>query len=158
MEIRNCKLAAAVGSLLLAACYTQAPLETALPAPATRIVAMVTDSGAAALGNTIGPGAMEIEGLVEEASPEAWRLQLLRVNDRFGKTNVWQGQVITFPRHMLARPEVRRLDKTRSWLAAGGIAVGAVLAAQAFSSIVGGDDINTTPVPQATRLLPGGIR
>ncbi len=159
MTIRNCtRAAAAITSLLLAACYTQIPLETAVPAPATRIVATVTDSGAVALGNAIGPGALEVEGVVEEATADSWKLQMLRVDDRFGKSNVWQRQVVNFPRYTLTRPEVRRLDKTRSWLAAGGIIAGAFLSAQAFSAIIGGDGPDNTPVPQAIRLIPGGVR
>jgi hypothetical protein len=143
----------------LGGCYSQVPLEVAVPLPATRIVAQVTDSGAVALGNTIGSGALEVEGVVTEATPEEWKLQVLRVNDKFGASSVWQGQLITFPRFSLTRPRARRIDKQRSWMAAGGIVLGAVLAGRLFGGFVSDDgpDDNPTP-PQAIILAPGGIR
>lgn len=159
MKSRIVRSAPAALILLLGGCYSQVPLEVAVPLPATRIVAQVTDSGAVALGNTIGSGALEVEGIVTEATPEAWKLQVLRVDDKFGASNVWQRQVITFPRFSLTRPRARRIDKQRSWLAAGGIIAGAVLAGRLFGGLVSDDgpDDNPTP-PQQIILAPGGIR
>jgi hypothetical protein len=149
---------AAAGSMLLAGCWTSRPLEVAVPQPQTRVIAQVTDSGAVALGNTIGAGALEVEGVVTEATPDAWKLQVLRVDDKFGASNVWQRQVITFPRYSLTRPRVKQLDKRRSWIAAGGIVLGAVAAARIFGGIIVGEDPDPNPnPPPATLVLPGGI-
>jgi hypothetical protein len=158
MKNRVVSTFAAASVALLAACYTQAPLDVAAPAPSTRIVAQVTDAGAAALGNTIGAGALEVEGVITEATPDEWKIQMLRVDDKFGVSNPWQGQVVTVPRQFLTRPQTRRLDKTRSYLAAAGITVGAVLAARLFGGLIVGDPDDTDPVPQATILVPGGVR
>ena len=134
---------------LVTACYVQKPLDVAVPAPETRIVAIVTDSGAAALSNTIGPGAMEIEGVVSEADQSQWKLQLLRVDNRFGVSNSWQRQPVTFPRNSLMNTRVKRLDKTRSWLAAGGIVSAAFIVAKIFGNVIGSDEPpDTNPNPQ----------
>src|SRR5437763_10126110 len=62
----------AVGVLpLLAACYTQRPLTVPVPAVGTQIVASVTDSGVVAMSNALGPGAVEVEGVIAAADASA---------------------------------------------------------------------------------------
>src|SRR5207248_867880 len=67
---------------LLAACYTQRPLTVPVPAVGTQIVASVTDSGVVAMSNALGPGAVEVEGVIAAADASAWELQLVRVDYR----------------------------------------------------------------------------
>ena len=94
-----------------------------------------------------------------EATPEVWKLQVLRVDDKFGASNVWQRQVISFPRYALTRPRMKRVDMTRSWLAAGGIVAGAVLAAKVFGGLIVDDGGDPNPTPPPAILIPtGGIR
>lgn len=147
---RSSRLGRAVALGLLvstAACYMHVPLETPTPPPSTRVVASVTDSGTVALGNAIGPGAIEVEGLVAKTDVEAWELQLLRVDHRDGRSIAWNRELVSFPRGALANPTERRLDRTRSWLAAGFITVGAIVAASLFQ-LVGADDVsNPDPIP-----------
>src|SRR2546426_835806 len=52
---------------LFAACYTQRPLTVPVPAVGTQIVASVTDSGVVAMSNALGPGALEVEGVIAAA-------------------------------------------------------------------------------------------
>lgn len=129
------------------ACYMRVPLETPTPPPSTRVVASVTDSGTVALGNAIGPGAIEVEGLVAKTDAEAWELLLLRVDHRDGRSVVWNREPVTFPHGALANPTERRLDRTRSWVAAGLITAGAIAAASMFR-LIGADDFsNPDPIP-----------
>jgi len=65
---------------LVAACFTQAPIETPVPAHDMRIVAQVTDTGVLAMSNALGPGAREVEGIVAGADATSWDLRLLRVD------------------------------------------------------------------------------
>jgi hypothetical protein len=140
----------------LSGCYSQRPLEVAVPSPDTRVIAQVTDTGAVVLGSMIGTGALEVEGVVTEATADAWKLQVLRVDDKFGATNVWQRQVITFPRYTLTRPRVKQLDKRRSWLAAGGIVLGAFAAGRLFGGFITGEDPDPNPTPPPANLIPSG--
>ena len=137
-----------------AGCYMQRPLATPVPAPSTRIVAQLTDSGAVAVGSRLGPGAVEVEGVVSNASESSWDLNLLRVSYRGGTSNTWNRELVSFPRFALSNATERRVNKTRSWLVAGLIGVGAVLMSQAFSEFGSGEPGNGEPNPQNIRTLP----
>jgi hypothetical protein len=141
--------------ILLTACYTQVPLTTVTPAPATRIIATLTDTGIVEMSNTIGPGAEEVEGIVTEADARAWRLNLVRVDHRGGSSVLWNREPVTFPRYTLKNPTVKQVDKTRSWVAGGLVAVGAILAARLFSNI-GADEDPQQPPPPPNIRIPGG--
>src|SRR2546430_5711970 len=107
-----------LGSVCLAACFTQAPLAGPVPAPETRIVAMVTDSGVLAMSNAIGPSATEVEGIVAGADATSWDLRLLRVEYRNGQSVPWNRELVRFPRSALSQATERRFSKGRSWIMA----------------------------------------
>ncbi len=126
------------GAVLFAAstaCYTQQPLVSSIPAPATRIIAQVTDSGAVAIGGPVGPGALEVEGIVATADEAVWNVNLTRVDYRGGSSVVWNKELVAFPRNALSHVNEKRVSKSRSWMAAGLIAAGAFLASRAFTEI-----------------------
>jgi hypothetical protein len=129
------------------ACYTQRPLSMAVPTPATRIVAQVTDTGAVAMGNTIGSGALEVEGVVAEADASTWKLHLVRVDQRGGTSTLWNRELVTFPRYALTNARERKLDTKRSWIVAGIIAAAIVTVTVLFGSVLGGEDTDTDPPP-----------
>ena len=136
----------AVGSVcLLAACFTQTPLTSSTPAPETRIVAMVTDTGVLAMSNAIGSGATEVEGIVAGADATSWDLRMLRVDYRNGQSVTWNRELVHFPRSALSQASERRFSSRRSWLMAGLLTSTAFLAAR-FLGIIGGGD-NTPPPP-----------
>lgn len=142
----------------MTACYTQRPLTTPAPAPTTRIVATVTDSGTVAMSNAIGSGAVAVEGIVAAANGNAWDLLLVRVDHRDGRSILWNRERVSFPSYALADPTERTLDKRRSWLAAGVVVLGAFLAARAFS-LIGGDEVpDDNPIPQEIIVPVGGRR
>lgn len=122
---------------LLAACYMQSPLATPVPLPDQRIVAQVTDTGAVAMGNALGPGAREVEGIVAGADAASWDVRLLRVDYRGGSSVRWNGEVVRFPRAALSQATERRFSRGRSWLIAGLITSSALLAAR-FLGVIGG--------------------
>lgn len=137
-----------------AGCYTQRPLDGPVPAPATRIIAELTDAGTVAMSNLIGPGATEVEGVVAAANDEAWTLQLLRVDHRDRRSIDWNREAVRFPRTALHDPVVKVLDRKKSWLAAGAITIGALLAARSFNLLGGDSDETTEPIPEFL-LIPG---
>ena len=133
--------------LLAAGCYKQRPLETRPPAPATRIIADLTDGGTAAMANAIGAGVLEVEGVVSAADDSTWTLQMVRAALRDGRTIDWNRELVRFPAIALTDPRVVVFDTKRSWLAAGGITIGALLVARAFN-LIGSpeeDDHQTPP-------------
>ncbi|HEY0673611.1 MAG TPA: hypothetical protein VGD27_15135 [Longimicrobiales bacterium] len=139
-----------------AGCYVEKPLETLPPPPATRILATLTDSGTVAMSNAIGPGALAVEGVVTSANNNVWVLQMLRVDHRDGRTINWNREPVSFAPNLLSKPTVKVLDRTRSWLAAGGIAIGAFVLAQAFDLFGSPDEEGEEPPPPASVIPSGG--
>jgi hypothetical protein len=143
--------------LVSAGCYVEQPLTNLPPAPATRISAELSDSGTVAMSNAIGPGATLVEGVVSSASSDEWVLQMVRVDHRDGRSVDWNGEPVRFAPNFLTQPTVRKLDKGRSWLAAGGILIGAFALAQAFDLFGSPEEDDGGPQPPAS-LIPAGGR
>jgi len=142
-------------SLTATGCYMRQPLQTEPPPPATRIIADLTDAGTVAMSNALGPGVLEVEGVVTSADGNAWALNMLRADHRDGRSIMWNREPVSFPRSALVNPVVVVFDKKRSLLAAGGITLGAFVLARAFNLIgASEDDDNTTP-PAQTRIPSG---
>ena len=139
---------------LSSGCYKEQPLETLPPAPAMRLTVELTDSGTVTMSNAIGAGALSVEGVVASANEQQWTLQMLRVNHRDGRAIDWNHEAVAFPSNVLVRPTVKVLDKNRSWLAAGGIVVGAFIVARALDiGFVGDDEEDNGEEPQQI-LIP----
>lgn len=143
--------------VLLSACYTQIPMTTDVPAPSTRIIATVTDSGTVVMANKIGPGAQAVEGVVTAADAKEWTLSLVQVEYRGGTSVQWSREVVTFPRYALTNPTVKRVDMAKSWIAGGLVAASVFIVAKAFGAVGTSDNGGTTPSPPAIRI-PGGGR
>ncbi|HTI06091.1 MAG TPA: hypothetical protein VL549_12285 [Gemmatimonadales bacterium] len=138
----------AVGFIpLVAACYLQSPLMSPTPAPDMRIVAQVTDTGVLEMGQAIGPGATEVEGVVANADATAWDLRMLRVDYRGGSSVLWKGELVHFPRSALSQATERRFSRGRSWVLAGVITSTALLAARFLGFLGGGDSTDKPPPP-----------
>lgn len=88
----------------------------------------------------LGPGAVEVEGIVSSATDAEWKLHLLRVDHRLAGTVPWNREEVTFPRPMLIQVREKRLSKKRSILAAAGLTGGALLLARIFGVVGVGDD------------------
>lgn len=151
-------VAALIPCLLLGACYKRQPLATATPAPSTRIVAELTDTGTVVMGNSIGPGALEVEGVVSRATEAEWTLYVLRVDHRDGRSIAWNRELVSFPRAALSSPSVVVLDTRRSWLAAGATVAGAFLLARAFQLLGADDDDRDGGGPPPQELIVAGRR
>jgi hypothetical protein len=135
-------------SLVSAGCFQRVPMTAAVPAPATRVVATLTDSGTVAMSNALGAGALEVEGVITNADGNQWTMQMLRVDHRDQRTIEWNRELVTVPRNVITNPSVVVFDKKRTWVAAAGITLGAFLAARAFNLVGGNDEINEGEQPQ----------
>lgn len=134
-------------ALLLAACYVQRPLDTAVPQTSSRIVVQITDTGRVALANQLGPGASSVEGVVVTADESTWDMRLLRVDYRVGGSQPWNGERVTFPRYALTNASERSLDRRKSWIMGLAIVGTALLAAKAFGALGFGGGGGGEPAP-----------
>ena len=130
MQVARTRLALATCVVALTACYNTVPLGFAVPEPEARVIARLTDIGADRMAGAIGVAATEIEGIVESATDSIWRLRLVRVDQRGGVSTVWSRELVSFPRSALTSPTEKRLDKKKSWMAAGAVTIGLFLIQQ----------------------------
>ncbi len=158
MNVKRAVVAAV--AVFASGCYMQRPLDVTPPPPSTHLMAQLTDSGTVALSNALGPGALGVEGVVAAADAQSWTLQMLRVDHRDGRTIEWNREQVVFPRAVLSQPMVKVLDKKRSWMAAGGIVIGAFVLAQTFDLFGSPDEEGDEPPPPASvvPVIPGGGR
>lgn len=145
-------------TLLLATggCYTQVPLDTFPPAPATHVLAQLTDSGTYVMSNTIGSGVVAIEGIFVAADKNVWQLNMVSAEQKDGRSVPWNRELVSFPRNALTQLQVRTLDRKRSWIAAGGILLGSLALSRAFNLLGSNDSKDETPSPAASVILGGG--
>jgi len=132
---------------LVAGCYSEIPLTTPTPAPGTRIVAQVSDSGIAALSNALGAGPIEVEGEIAATQPDSWSLRMVRVDYRGGTSVLWNRELVSVPRSMLVQPIERRFSKRKSWFTAGLLTATALLAARIVGVIGPGENPDKPPPP-----------
>ena len=126
------QLAVVVATLLTVGCHRTVPVTT-LPQPGARVTVTLTPLGSGELAAQLGPNVREAEGVVRTVRGDTVELALIRTALATGIDNLWQRQLVAFPRSAVAEVTERRLDRPRSWLAAGVIVGLAVLAAVRLS-------------------------
>ena len=141
------ELASLVAVLSLSACYTYLPLKTPDPRPGTRVLAEITDSGSARLGEYLGREAGAVEGLVVTVSDTAIALAVTSVRARDGQQAFWKGEAVSLRRAFIGRLRERRLAKGGTLLVTGALAAGALLAVDAFSGGIFGTEKGGPPPP-----------
>lgn len=130
-------------TILVTACYTQHPLTSPVPVVGSQIVAQLTDTGTVLMANQLGPGVIEVEGVVSEADGNNWKLLMTRVEQRGVGSTFWNREAVTFPRFALTRVTQRQFDRKRSWVIAGLITATAILAGHSFGAFSFGGESGT---------------
>jgi len=119
---------------LTTACYSYKeaePVDQVAPATGSRIRVRLTQEGATALAQQIGPQAVNLDGDVIAASQDSLRLALSAVEDARHITTTWKGEQVTIPRGAIASLGQRKLAVGPTALL-GGLAAGGVVAAAAL--------------------------
>ena len=114
-----------------------------------RVLADITDSGSARLGEYLGREAAAVEGRVVTVSDTAISLAVNSVRARDGQQSFWKGESVSLRRSLIGRLRERRLAKGGTLLVGGAFAAGALLAVDAFSGgIFGSEKGGATPPGQ----------
>jgi len=120
----------------MTACYSYkhaGPVDAVAPATGSHIQVRLTQEGALALAQQIGPQAVTVEGDVVAADVDSLRLAVREVEDARHITTAWKGEQVAIPRDAIASVGQRRLSVGATALL-GGLAAGSVIAAaEAFS-------------------------
>ena len=125
---RTLILATLTSLTVLPGCYVQAPL-TGVPQPGTPVLLDLNDRGRVALGDSIGPSAARISGLVERGSDSAYVLRVSSVQYLNGQTNQWSGEPLTIRSDLVGRARTREYSRKRTWA----LGIGAVATVVAFA-------------------------
>lgn len=114
------------------ACYAFVPVATgAAPKSGDQVRVHLNADGMAGLTQVLGPGVEYAEGTLVSSGADSMIVGVGSIRLVEGVDRYWNGQnVITFPANFVAGVDVRRLDQTRTRVAAigGGLTVLAVFA------------------------------
>ncbi len=142
----------------LAGCFQYVPATTEAVPAGSRISFGVTDPGRVALADAVGPGVQRIEGRLVSTTDTALVLSVLTVEHVDLRVPLkWRGEQVAIQRSYITDVREWRVSKSRSWLLAGLIAVGAVVAAQLAINGFGSDSGDNKPPgdPGQTSVVPG---
>jgi hypothetical protein len=123
------------------------------PEPGTQMALEVNDAGRLALGGTMGPEIVHIEGRLISKQVDTYELAVSSVRLIQGGTQVWSGERVSIKTEYIARSSIRHLSKGRS-VAAGAVFIASVYAVIRSQNLFGlgkSDD----PIPPDTSVALG---
>ena len=116
----------AAWSLLLQGCYESLPLQRGTPSAAQRVELVLNDRGRAAVADKLGAAVDKIEGTVVGEDANSYTMSVFHVSTLSGPGSTWTGQQVAIAKDGTTGFQVRRLNKSRTALLAGGVVVGLV--------------------------------
>jgi hypothetical protein len=118
--------AAAVGAVMLfdLGCYTYQPMIGARPDVGQQVSLELTDAGRAALGDQLGPGVLEVQGVLQAVQNDQYIVGVNEVKTITGGTAHWGGEKVHIPAADVARSQLRTFSRTRTYLVIGLAVVG----------------------------------
>jgi hypothetical protein len=141
-------------AVLLMGCYTLTPIRGIAPPVGSPVAFDVTDVGRVALGGSMGPEIIQIEGRLLETDSTGYVVAVSNVRLMRGGVQAWSGEQVRIrPEHVGSAYE-RRFSRGRS-IAMGVTIVGGVIAFVGGRSLLGlgeGDDEETPPDTIITRI------
>jgi len=130
----------AVLSIPLLGCYTLEPLGRAAPAPGTLVTFDINDAGRSALGGSMGPEIVQIDGRVLDTDSTDYVIGVSGVRFFGGGEQAWRGERVRIKPEYVRSTYERRLSKTRTVaFAAAGVAAAAYLVTR---SLIGGGSVD----------------
>jgi len=150
--------------LLTTGCYTLQPVAVAEPAAGTRLAFAINDVGRVALGGSMGPALLKVNGTLVNKQEDDYFVSVSGVDLLQGGFQTWAGETVRINSSFVSAVYERKFSKGRTILA-GATTVG--LIAVLFSkgklhAFLDGSDpppdtmaqTRRVPVPVAPRLPP----
>lgn len=135
-----------VFGVALAGCYSFRPAGGVPPQVGTRIVFDVNDAGRLALGGTMGPEIVQVEGDLIEKDSTGFVLSIHNVRLMRGGEQAWSGEQVRLKSEHVGYAYERRFSLGRS-LTLGAITVGGFTAFMVSRSLLGFGTSDDTPPP-----------
>lgn len=115
------------GATSLGGCYTYVPVAS-VPAPGASLVVDLNDRGRLALGDSIGPSALTVTGVVQSASDSQYVLRVSSVSYLNGRSNQWSGEPLSLRTDLVGQARQKNYSRSRTWA----LAIGATAAVLGF--------------------------
>ena len=127
----------------LMGCYTLEPIGRIAPEPGTLVTFDITDAGRTALGGSMGPEIIRIDGRVLDKDSTDYVVGVSGVRFFGGGEQAWRGERVRIKPDYVRATYERRFSKTRTVaLAAAGVGAAAFLVTR---SLLGGGSVDTPP-------------
>jgi hypothetical protein len=114
---------AASALLLLSGCYRYAPFAAASPVAGAEVRLHLTPEGSRQLAPSLGAQTTIVVGRADASGDDRLSLLVSSTTKADGGTVRWVGERATIPLGVIARGERRVLDRRRTLLAGGGVAL-----------------------------------
>jgi hypothetical protein len=119
------RLAAVAICFLVVGCYTMQPISGVTP-PVGQVIALdINDAGRTALGGSMGPEIIQVEGRLISRDSSEYLVGVTAVRLLRGGEQVWRGENVRIKSEHVTSLYERRISKSRS-LVLGAIATGAI--------------------------------
>lgn len=98
----------------------------AAPVPGTQLDMELNDRGRVGLGESVGPAATTVEGVLQSQTDSAYLIRVGSVGYVNGQSNKWNGEPLMIQKEFVKDVSERRFSRSRSWLAVGILAASVV--------------------------------
>ena len=141
------RVTSAACALLLSGCYRYAPFAPAATAPGTEVRVYLTPQGTSRVAPTLGPETTVVAGRADAGRDGGMALLVSSTTKAYGGTVRWMGERVTIPLGVIARSERRVLDRRRTALAAGAVALAAGAGYAILRAVNGGGSADGSDPP-----------
>ena len=118
--------------LALTGCYSYRPVAVAQPSSGQPVRVVLSDSGSTALAALLGPSTAVVTGRMIGSSADAYLVSVRGTLTRTGREADWAGEQVSIPRSLVARLDARVFSRSRTAVAAVGLAAATLIAREAF--------------------------
>lgn len=132
-------VSAGIALLTQLACYSYIPTGGVAPAAGKEVRVTLTDAGRAQLGDQLGESIDWVQGTLVAVDSAGLTLDVTATRNLRGAYATWFGDRVQLPARGVSQVQSREFSRGRSWLLAGGLALGLVVIGKMLSLEVFGD-------------------
>jgi len=127
-------LSALYASTLCAGCHSYSTVAVGNVTNGNDVVLTLTDAGATALASSVGQHVTTIDGTVVGQDSAGFRIRVREVVHANGVSDFLHDEVVSVPPSAVATAQLKRIDVTRSVIAAAVVVAGAAAVARGASN------------------------
>jgi hypothetical protein len=138
-------IAVASIGVLTAGCYTLQPATAAVPVPGTRLAFAINDVGRVALGGSMGPALLRVNGSLQSKDGDDYLVSVSGVDLLQGGFQAWAGESVRINTSYVSAVYERKFSKGKTIVAVGALAAAvAVVSARGIPSFIDGTETPPT--------------